>query len=165
MILAPATRRSPTSPVFPFDTIKIDKSFVDDTSPKKTVLLRSMVNMAHDLGLAVVAEGVPNESEALELRQMGCEYVQSFAFGAPMGADMAIKVLKSSSSQLRLETRSRQAWPATVLRRDRSIPIEVRTRSYLVSMSVSNKRSNWAGHVSQSFSDTSRSSCPGLQPE
>ncbi len=79
---------------FPFDTIKIDKSFVDDTSPKKTVLLRSMVNMAHDLGLAVVAEGVPNESEALELRQMGCEYVQSFAFGAPMGADMAIRILK-----------------------------------------------------------------------
>jgi len=79
---------------FPFDTIKIDKSFVDDTSPKKTVLLRSMVNMAHDLGLAVVAEGVPNESEALELRQMGCEYVQSFAFGAPMGAEQAIKVLK-----------------------------------------------------------------------
>ena len=79
---------------FPFDTIKIDKSFVDDTSPKKAVLLRSMINMAHDLGLSVVAEGVPNESEALELRQMGCEYVQSFAFGAPMNAETAIRALK-----------------------------------------------------------------------
>ena len=79
---------------FPFDTIKIDKSFLDDSSPKKNVLLRSMVNMAHDLGLSVVAEGVPDESEALLLRQMGCEYVQSFAFGAPMPAEAAMRLLK-----------------------------------------------------------------------
>ena len=79
---------------FPFDTIKIDKSFLDDSSPKKNVLLRSMVNMAHDLGLSVVAEGVPDENEALLLRQMGCEYVQSFAFGAPMPADAALRLLK-----------------------------------------------------------------------
>jgi len=79
---------------FPFDTIKIDKSFIDDSSPKKNVLLRSMVNMAHDLGLSVVAEGVPDEQEALQLRQMGCEYVQSFAFGSPMPADQAVRLLK-----------------------------------------------------------------------
>ncbi|MBL8583357.1 MAG: EAL domain-containing protein, partial [Rhizobiaceae bacterium] len=36
---------------FPFDTIKIDRSFVDDTSPKRSVLIKSMVNMAHELGL------------------------------------------------------------------------------------------------------------------
>ncbi|TIU12030.1 MAG: EAL domain-containing protein, partial [Mesorhizobium sp.] len=63
---------------FPFDTIKIDKSFVDDATPKRAVLLKSMVNMAHELGLSVVAEGISDESDALELRQMGCEYVQSF---------------------------------------------------------------------------------------
>ncbi|MEO3998454.1 EAL domain-containing protein [Mesorhizobium sp. CAU 1732] len=79
---------------FPFDTIKIDKSFIDDSSPKRSVLLRSMVNMAHELGLSVVAEGVTDESDALELRQMGCEYVQSFMFGPPMQADAAIKLLK-----------------------------------------------------------------------
>jgi diguanylate cyclase (GGDEF)-like protein/PAS domain S-box-containing protein len=79
---------------FPFDTIKIDKSFVDDTSPKRTVLIRSMVNMAHELGLSVVAEGITDQSDALELRQMGCEYVQSFAFGAPMTGDAALKMLK-----------------------------------------------------------------------
>ena len=79
---------------FPFDTIKIDKSFVDDSNPKKNVLLRSMVNMAHDLGLSVVAEGVPDEASALVLRQMACEYVQSFAFGAPMTGENAVKLLK-----------------------------------------------------------------------
>ncbi|MBE0691839.1 MAG: EAL domain-containing protein [Aquamicrobium sp.] len=79
---------------FPFDTIKIDKSFIDDTSPKRSVLLRSMVGMAHELGLSVVAEGVADENDALELRQMGCEYVQSFMFGPPVQADAALKLLK-----------------------------------------------------------------------
>ncbi len=79
---------------FPFDTIKIDKSFVDDTSSKKTVLLKSMVNMAHDLGLSVVTEGVTDDADAEALRDMGCEYVQSFMFGAPMDAEVVIRLLK-----------------------------------------------------------------------
>ena len=79
---------------FPFDTIKIDKSFVDDASPKRIVLVRSMVNMAHELGLAVVAEGVSEESDAQELRQIGCEFVQSFLFGSPVQADAALRLLK-----------------------------------------------------------------------
>ncbi|MFC3644534.1 EAL domain-containing protein [Aquibium oceanicum] len=79
---------------FPFDTIKIDKSFIDDQSAKKPVLLKSMVSMAHDLGLSVVAEGVSTEADALQLRQMGCEYVQSFMFGSPMTADAVTRMLK-----------------------------------------------------------------------
>ncbi len=79
---------------FPFDTVKIDRSFIDDTSSKRIVLLRSMVNMAHELGLSVVAEGVADESDALQLRQMGCEYVQSFLFGPPQSADAALRLLK-----------------------------------------------------------------------
>jgi EAL domain-containing protein (putative c-di-GMP-specific phosphodiesterase class I) len=79
---------------FPFDTIKIDKSFLDDKTPKRTVLVRSMVNMAHELGLSVVVEGVADENDALELRQMGCEYAQSFMFGVPVSADAALKMLK-----------------------------------------------------------------------
>jgi diguanylate cyclase (GGDEF)-like protein/PAS domain S-box-containing protein len=79
---------------FPFDTIKIDKSFLEDPSPKRAVLLKSMVNMAHELGMSVVAEGISDESDALELRQMGCEYVQSYMFGSPMQSDAVIKLLK-----------------------------------------------------------------------
>jgi diguanylate cyclase (GGDEF)-like protein/PAS domain S-box-containing protein len=79
---------------FPFDTIKIDKSFVDDATPKRAVLLKSMVNMAHELGLSVVAEGVADENDALELRQMGCEYVQSYMFGAPIPGDQVLRMLK-----------------------------------------------------------------------
>ena len=79
---------------FPFDTIKIDKSFLEDPSPKRPVLLKSMVSMAHDLGMSVVAEGISDESDALELRQMGCEYVQSFMFGAPVQSDGVVRLLK-----------------------------------------------------------------------
>ncbi|RUM97287.1 EAL domain-containing protein [Pseudaminobacter arsenicus] len=79
---------------YPFDTIKIDKSFLDDSSPKRTVLLKSMVSMAHDLGMSVVAEGISDESDALQLRQMGCEYGQSFMFGPPIAADQVLKMLK-----------------------------------------------------------------------
>jgi EAL domain-containing protein (putative c-di-GMP-specific phosphodiesterase class I) len=42
----------------------------------------------------VVAEGISDERDALELRQMGCEYVQSFMFGAPMPGDQVLKTLK-----------------------------------------------------------------------
>jgi diguanylate cyclase (GGDEF)-like protein/PAS domain S-box-containing protein len=82
---------------FPFDTLKIDKSFVDDASPKRGVLLKSMVSMGHELGLSVVAEGVSNESDALALRQMGCEYVQSFLFGQPAPADAVLRMLREQN--------------------------------------------------------------------
>ncbi|MBK8458580.1 MAG: EAL domain-containing protein [Phyllobacteriaceae bacterium] len=78
---------------FPFDTIKIDKSFLDDRSQRRLVLLRSMVNMAHELGLSVVTEGVSDDSDASALTAMGCEYVQSFMFGAPIGADAVQRLL------------------------------------------------------------------------
>jgi EAL domain-containing protein (putative c-di-GMP-specific phosphodiesterase class I) len=50
--------------------------------------------MAHDLGLAVVTEGVDSESDALQLRQMGCEYVQSFMFGEPSSRDEATRLIR-----------------------------------------------------------------------
>jgi EAL domain-containing protein (putative c-di-GMP-specific phosphodiesterase class I) len=79
---------------FPFDTIKLDKSFVDDPSPKKFVLLKSIINMAHDLGLSVVCEGVSDDGDAEHLRQMGCEYAQSFMFGSPMDGEAVLRVLQ-----------------------------------------------------------------------
>ena len=62
---------------FPFDTIKIDKSFVrPNGSPSRSILLRSIVTMAHDLGMEVVAEGAETEAEVSELAEAGCEYAQ-----------------------------------------------------------------------------------------
>ncbi|MFD2184712.1 EAL domain-containing protein [Rhodoplanes azumiensis] len=79
---------------FPFDTIKIDKSFVRTTSKgTRPVLLRSIISLAHDLGMEVVAEGAETDSDAVELYQLGCEYVQGFVFGEPMPAEAARELL------------------------------------------------------------------------
>ncbi|MDQ8726717.1 EAL domain-containing protein [Bradyrhizobium sp. LHD-71] len=79
---------------FPFDTIKIDQSFVRTTNRgTRPVLLKSIVAMAHDLGMDVVAEGAESDSDAIELYQLGCEYAQGFAFGEPMSADAARRLL------------------------------------------------------------------------
>jgi diguanylate cyclase (GGDEF)-like protein/PAS domain S-box-containing protein len=73
---------------FPFDMIKIDKSFVRTTAKgTRPVILRSIIGLAHDLGIEVVAEGAETESDAVELHQLGCEYVQGNAFGEPMAAE------------------------------------------------------------------------------
>ena len=69
---------------FPFDTIKVDESFVRQMAAGKPVILRSIVKMAHELGMEIVAEGAESESEAIELYQLGCEYAQGPVFGEPM---------------------------------------------------------------------------------
>jgi EAL domain-containing protein (putative c-di-GMP-specific phosphodiesterase class I) len=86
---------------FPFDFIKIDKSFLRDDNPKKFVLLRSIINMAHELGLKVVTEGIETDKDALQLRQMGCEYAQSFLFGEPMTPDTALRLLREQNNTAR----------------------------------------------------------------
>jgi diguanylate cyclase (GGDEF)-like protein/PAS domain S-box-containing protein len=87
---------------FPFDTIKIDQSFVRIT-PRGTrpVILRSIIALAHDLGMEVVAEGAETDSDAVELYQLGCEYAQGFAFGEPMSADGARDLLIDKPTRLR----------------------------------------------------------------
>jgi diguanylate cyclase (GGDEF)-like protein/PAS domain S-box-containing protein len=79
---------------FPFDTIKIDQSFVRTTTRgTRPVILRSIISLAHDLGMEVVAEGAETDSDAVELYQLGCEYAQGFAFGEPMTSEAARDLL------------------------------------------------------------------------
>jgi diguanylate cyclase (GGDEF)-like protein/PAS domain S-box-containing protein len=86
---------------FPFDTIKIDQSFVR-TTPKGTrpVILRSIIALAHDLGMEVVAEGAETDSDAVELYQLGCEYAQGYAFGEPMTAEKATELLNADRLEM-----------------------------------------------------------------
>ncbi len=73
----------------PFDTIKIDRSFIrPDATGMRPIILRSLVSLAHDLGMEIVAEGAETESDTIELSQLGCEFAQGYAFGNPIsGAD------------------------------------------------------------------------------
>jgi EAL domain-containing protein (putative c-di-GMP-specific phosphodiesterase class I) len=76
---------------FPFEAIKIDKSFVADASEKAgAVILKSIISLAHELRLAVVGEGIQTEAEAVRLRELGCEYGQGFLFGAPLPASEVV---------------------------------------------------------------------------
>ena len=64
----------------PIDSIKIDKSFVMKmaTETQDAVIVRSMIHLAHNLNLRVVAEGVENRQTMDMLRTMGCDMAQGY---------------------------------------------------------------------------------------
>jgi EAL domain-containing protein (putative c-di-GMP-specific phosphodiesterase class I) len=62
---------------------------------KRPVILKSIIGLAHDLGMDVVAEGAETEKDAKELYELGCEYAQGFAFGEPMSAEQARELISS----------------------------------------------------------------------
>ena len=68
----------------PFDTLKIDQSFLKNRGRDGAVVLGSIVNLAHELKRAVVAEGVESEGDAQWLKELGCEYAQGFHFSQPL---------------------------------------------------------------------------------
>ncbi len=79
---------------FPFDVINIDPSFVRrDAKGMRPVILRSMIGLAHDLGMDVIAAGAETELDATELFHLGCEFAQGPAFGAPIRAERAHTLL------------------------------------------------------------------------
>ena len=83
----------------PLDIIKIDKEFVQSVNePRSQALAKTIVNMARNLGLATVAEGVESESQALELARLGCEYAQGYLFFKPLSA-VAMTALSEFENQ------------------------------------------------------------------
>lgn len=78
----------------PFDTIKIDRSFLEarsDEKPEGGVIIESIVKLAHDLGRIVVVEGVETERDATWLRERDCHFAQGFYFSVPLAADDVLK--------------------------------------------------------------------------
>ncbi len=73
----------------PFSEVKIDKSFVldCDINPESQVIVRTIVSLAHNLGLKVVAEGVETAGISDQLLAAGCDIVQGYHYGRPMAAD------------------------------------------------------------------------------
>ncbi|MDQ1583191.1 MAG: hypothetical protein QOF36_1245 [Microbacteriaceae bacterium] len=78
----------------PVDIIKVDKSFVDGikTGEETLPILNSIVDLAHNLGLHVTAEGVETAEQAIHLRRLGCEAMQGFYFGRPTSVDLLAEV-------------------------------------------------------------------------
>jgi diguanylate cyclase (GGDEF)-like protein len=74
---------------FPIDIVKIDQSFVADLAhdPASHAIVVAVVELAHMLGMTVVAEGVETAEQRLELAALGCDFCQGFFFARPMSAD------------------------------------------------------------------------------
>ncbi len=76
---------------FPVDIIKIDKSFVDrvDVDPNASALVLAIVELAHALGAATIAEGIERASQRDSLRLLGCDQGQGYLLGRPCPPDAA----------------------------------------------------------------------------
>jgi diguanylate cyclase (GGDEF)-like protein/PAS domain S-box-containing protein len=81
-----------------FDTLKIGPALARPRGGTgRSVLLRATVAMAHDLGMDVITDGVDNESDAVELSQLGSEFAEGLAFGLPMTAAQARKLMGAAA--------------------------------------------------------------------
>jgi len=71
---------------FPFDTIKIDRSFVSrlPASRETTEIVRAVIGLARSLGLDLVAEGIENRAQLDCLKELGCRYGQGYWFSPPV---------------------------------------------------------------------------------
>ena len=71
---------------YPFDMLKIDKSFVADVlvADGNSALVRAIINMAHSLSLTVVAEGVEEKAQAEFLNNHGCDFLQGYHYSCPL---------------------------------------------------------------------------------
>lgn len=74
---------------FDLDGIKLPGAFVKDVvkDHRCRAIVRSLIALAHDLGLEVIAEGIEHQEQLDFLRDHGCEYIQGFLFSRPMTAD------------------------------------------------------------------------------
>src|SRR5690242_655843 len=80
----------------PVNVIKIDKSFVMEMAvdASDAAIVRSTIDLAHNLGLRVVAEGVESEDAWRHLEALGCDYAQGYFLSRPLPADAATRLIR-----------------------------------------------------------------------
>jgi EAL domain-containing protein (putative c-di-GMP-specific phosphodiesterase class I) len=78
---------------FPVDTLKIDQSFIRSLPDNHddAQITRTIISMAHNLGLGVIAEGVETKEQLEFLQLVNCEEVQGFYFSKPVPASQLIE--------------------------------------------------------------------------
>jgi diguanylate cyclase (GGDEF)-like protein len=83
----------------PFDEIKIDKSFIIDmlASESDSAIVRAIIDLSHNLGRPVVAEGVENEETLQRLTEWGCDLAQGYFISRPAEPQKLIEWVKQSS--------------------------------------------------------------------
>ena len=81
---------------FPFNTLKIDKTFVQQVSvdPADQGIVKAIIAMAQSLEIDIIAEGIETQAEAVLLQQLGCHYGQGYYFSRPASCTEATKFLQ-----------------------------------------------------------------------
>lgn len=65
-------------------TVKLDRQFFLGENKKSWVVVRQLIQLAHDLGMSVVAEGIEEQEQVEKLRECGCDLIQGYVFAKPM---------------------------------------------------------------------------------
>ena len=104
---------------FPLDSVKIDRSFVQDTphDANDTAIIQAIIAMGHALKLKVVAEGVENAGQLAFLRQHGCDEMQGFYFSRPVPAEQLAGLIRAHEEKPLI---SGPALPSSSVRSQRS---------------------------------------------
>ncbi len=79
----------------PVSEVKIDRSFINDICKKEEMnvkLVKAIIEISHDFGFKVVAEGVEENSQLAVLADMNCDMVQGYLFSKPVPSDEALKI-------------------------------------------------------------------------
>jgi diguanylate cyclase (GGDEF)-like protein len=81
----------------PIHIVKIDQGFVADigSAPTGSAIVAAVTNLAHVLGLTVIAEGVETQDQRDEISAMGCEYAQGYFYARPMPASSIDRMLNA----------------------------------------------------------------------
>lgn len=101
----------------PFDTLKIDGSFIQRLvrDPEEAAIAKTIIAMAHTLSMSVVAEGVETESQALYLKRNSCDMMQGYYYAPPLAAEDCEKLLRENKQLVLTETTTENAQHPTVL--------------------------------------------------
>lgn len=83
---------------FPIDTLKIDRSFVDQTDANRenSEIVKTIITLAHVLEMEAIAEGVETPEQVSHLKALGCEAVQGYFFSKPISAKAATDLLAAN---------------------------------------------------------------------
>ena len=84
---------------FPINTLKIDRSFISSqVAPTDTGIVRTIIMLAHDLGLKVVAEGVETAEQLNYLQGLNCEFGQGYLFSPPLASSAVSEFLMAKTA-------------------------------------------------------------------
>jgi EAL domain-containing protein (putative c-di-GMP-specific phosphodiesterase class I) len=86
---------------FPFDTLKIDRCFIEnaDQDFEKLEILQSVVRLAWNLGLNVVAEGIETQRHYAQLKALRCESGQGYLFSKPLAPESVENLLRDFTNK------------------------------------------------------------------